>query len=138
MPLPLLSPSPKKAALSSAPLPPALTSSPFPPFPPRFIKKLEHSWKALVHDGVSSPPPPRRPLPKPASLPAPQGAVWGFLGNPPWGGFRELSRPAETCFRRPRPFLAPQDTVSVHRPSFYAERFQQFMSNVVFKKIPRE
>ncbi|KAF7669747.1 hypothetical protein LDENG_00146920 [Lucifuga dentata] len=45
----------------------------------RFIKKLEHSWKALVHDG---------------------------------------------------------DTVSVHRPDFYAERFQQFMCNTVFKKIP--
>uniref|UniRef100_G3PEZ0 Phosphatidylinositol-4-phosphate 5-kinase, type I, alpha, b n=1 Tax=Gasterosteus aculeatus aculeatus TaxID=481459 RepID=G3PEZ0_GASAC len=38
----------------------------------RFIKKLEHSWKALVHDG---------------------------------------------------------DTVSVHRPGFYADRFQQFMCN---------
>ncbi|KFW74318.1 Phosphatidylinositol 4-phosphate 5-kinase type-1 alpha, partial [Manacus vitellinus] len=47
----------------------------------RFVKKLEHSWKALVHDG---------------------------------------------------------DTVSVHRPSFYAERFQRFMCNTVFKKIPRE
>uniref|UniRef100_A0A8C9YKV5 Phosphatidylinositol-4-phosphate 5-kinase, type I, alpha, b n=1 Tax=Sander lucioperca TaxID=283035 RepID=A0A8C9YKV5_SANLU len=46
----------------------------------RFIKKLEHSWKALVHDG---------------------------------------------------------DTVSVHRPGFYADRFQQFMCNTVFKKIPR-
>lgn len=45
----------------------------------RFIKKLEHSWKALVHDG---------------------------------------------------------DTVSVHRPGFYAERFQQFMCNTVFRKIP--
>ncbi|CAH2327488.1 phosphatidylinositol 4-phosphate 5-kinase type-1 alpha [Pelobates cultripes] len=45
----------------------------------RFIKKLEHSWKALVHDG---------------------------------------------------------DTVSVHRPGFYAERFQRFMCNTVFKKIP--
>uniref|UniRef100_A0A7N6FIZ5 Phosphatidylinositol-4-phosphate 5-kinase type 1 alpha n=1 Tax=Anabas testudineus TaxID=64144 RepID=A0A7N6FIZ5_ANATE len=45
----------------------------------RFIKKLEHSWKALVHDG---------------------------------------------------------DTVSVHRPGFYAERFQQFMCNTAFKKIP--
>ncbi|XP_012661882.1 phosphatidylinositol 4-phosphate 5-kinase type-1 alpha-like [Otolemur garnettii] len=45
----------------------------------RFIKKLEHSWKALVHDG---------------------------------------------------------DTVSVHRPSFYAERFRHFMCNIVFKKIP--
>ncbi|XP_069041052.1 phosphatidylinositol-4-phosphate 5-kinase, type I, alpha, a isoform X2 [Lepisosteus oculatus] len=45
----------------------------------RFVKKLEHSWKALVHDG---------------------------------------------------------DTVSVHRPGFYAERFQKFMCNTVFKKIP--
>ncbi|XP_069506342.1 phosphatidylinositol 4-phosphate 5-kinase type-1 alpha isoform X1 [Ambystoma mexicanum] len=45
----------------------------------RFMKKLEHSWKALVHDG---------------------------------------------------------DTVSVHRPGFYAERFQKFMCNNVFKKIP--
>ncbi|XP_040909922.1 phosphatidylinositol 4-phosphate 5-kinase type-1 alpha-like [Toxotes jaculatrix] len=44
----------------------------------RLAKKLEHSWKSLVHDG---------------------------------------------------------DTVSVHRPSFYAERFQKFMCNTVFKKI---
>ncbi|XP_056618226.1 phosphatidylinositol 4-phosphate 5-kinase type-1 alpha isoform X1 [Triplophysa dalaica] len=43
----------------------------------RFIKKLEHSWKALVHDG---------------------------------------------------------DTVSVHRPGFYAERFQRFMCSTVFRK----
>uniref|UniRef100_A0A671P7K0 Phosphatidylinositol-4-phosphate 5-kinase, type I, alpha, b n=1 Tax=Sinocyclocheilus anshuiensis TaxID=1608454 RepID=A0A671P7K0_9TELE len=43
----------------------------------RFIKKVEHSWKALVHDG---------------------------------------------------------DTVSVHRPGFYAERFQHFMCSTVFKK----
>ncbi|XP_070781213.1 phosphatidylinositol-4-phosphate 5-kinase, type I, beta a [Enoplosus armatus] len=44
----------------------------------RFIKKVEHSWKALVHDG---------------------------------------------------------DTVSVHRPGFYADRFLNFMSLTVFKKI---
>ncbi|XP_017277794.1 phosphatidylinositol 4-phosphate 5-kinase type-1 gamma isoform X2 [Kryptolebias marmoratus] len=43
----------------------------------RMIKKLEHSWKSLIHDG---------------------------------------------------------DTVSVHRPSFYAERFYKFCSSVVFKK----
>ncbi|XP_066504478.1 phosphatidylinositol 4-phosphate 5-kinase type-1 gamma isoform X2 [Hoplias malabaricus] len=43
----------------------------------RLIKKLEHTWKALVHDG---------------------------------------------------------DTVSVHRPSFYADRFFRFMSNTVFRK----
>uniref|UniRef100_A0A672S7G3 Phosphatidylinositol 4-phosphate 5-kinase type-1 beta-like n=1 Tax=Sinocyclocheilus grahami TaxID=75366 RepID=A0A672S7G3_SINGR len=44
----------------------------------RFIKKVEHSWKALVHDG---------------------------------------------------------DTVSVHRPNFYADRFLKFMGTTVFKKI---
>uniref|UniRef100_A0A8C5Q7I2 Phosphatidylinositol-4-phosphate 5-kinase type 1 beta n=1 Tax=Leptobrachium leishanense TaxID=445787 RepID=A0A8C5Q7I2_9ANUR len=44
----------------------------------RFIKKLEHSWKALVYDG---------------------------------------------------------DTVSVHRPSFYADRFLKFMNLRVFKKV---
>ncbi|XP_056289179.1 phosphatidylinositol-4-phosphate 5-kinase, type I, beta a isoform X2 [Pseudoliparis swirei] len=44
----------------------------------RLIKKMEHSWKALVHDG---------------------------------------------------------DTVSVHRPSFYADRFLKFMGSTVFKKI---
>lgn len=44
----------------------------------RFIKKMEHSWKALVHDG---------------------------------------------------------DTVSVHRPSFYADRFLKFMGCTVFKKL---
>ncbi|XP_024918096.1 phosphatidylinositol-4-phosphate 5-kinase, type I, beta a [Cynoglossus semilaevis] len=44
----------------------------------RFIKKVEHSWKALVHDG---------------------------------------------------------DTVSVHRPSFYADRFLRFMGTTVFKRI---
>ncbi|XP_075995344.1 phosphatidylinositol 4-phosphate 5-kinase type-1 alpha-like [Genypterus blacodes] len=43
----------------------------------RLVKMLEHSWKALVHDG---------------------------------------------------------DTVSVHRPGFYAERFQKFMCSRVFKK----
>lgn len=43
----------------------------------RIVKKLEHGWKALLHDG---------------------------------------------------------DTVSVHRPSFYCTRFQEFMSNNVFKK----
>lgn len=43
----------------------------------RLIKKLEHSWKSLIHDG---------------------------------------------------------DTVSVHRPGFYAERFYNFCSTTVFKK----
>lgn len=45
----------------------------------RLKKKLEHTWKSMLHDG---------------------------------------------------------DTVSVHRPGFYAERFQDFMAKTVFKKIP--
>ncbi|XP_067003013.2 phosphatidylinositol 4-phosphate 5-kinase type-1 alpha isoform X2 [Anabrus simplex] len=45
----------------------------------RLKKKLEHTWKAMIHDG---------------------------------------------------------DTVSVHRPGFYAQRFQEFMAKKVFKKIP--
>lgn len=32
------------------------------------------------------------------------------------------------------PHFSSQDTVSVHRPSFYAERFFKFMSNTVFRK----
>ena len=31
--------------------------------------------------------------------------------------------------------LSFQDTVSVHRPSFYADRFLKFMNSRVFKKI---
>ena len=48
---------------------------------PRLTKKLEHTWKSVVHDG---------------------------------------------------------DTVSVHRPDFYANRFKEFMAKNVFKKIPRK
>ena len=33
-------------------------------------------------------------------------------------------------------FLILQDTVSVHRPGFYAHRFLDFMADKVFKKIP--
>lgn len=35
-------------------------------------------------------------------------------------------------------FFAFQDTVSVHRPSFYANRFLKFMGSTVFKKINRK
>lgn len=45
----------------------------------RLKKKLEHTWKSVLHDG---------------------------------------------------------DTVSVHRPGFYAQRFQDFMGKTVFKKLP--
>lgn len=35
-------------------------------------------------------------------------------------------------------FFVFQDTVSVHRPSFYADRFLKFMNSTVFKKIHRK
>lgn len=35
-------------------------------------------------------------------------------------------------------FFPFQDTVSVHRPSFYADRFLKFMGSTVFKKIHRK
>ncbi|XP_014679794.1 PREDICTED: phosphatidylinositol 4-phosphate 5-kinase type-1 alpha-like, partial [Priapulus caudatus] len=44
----------------------------------KLTKKLEHTWKAMVHDG---------------------------------------------------------DTVSVHRPSFFSQRFQNFLTTTVFKRI---
>lgn len=31
-------------------------------------------------------------------------------------------------------FFFVQDTISVHRPSFYAQRFMNFMATRVFKK----
>lgn len=36
------------------------------------------------------------------------------------------------------PFVSFQDTVSVHRPGFYADRFFKFMSNTVFRKTSCE
>ncbi|XP_060765118.1 phosphatidylinositol-4-phosphate 5-kinase, type I, beta a isoform X1 [Neoarius graeffei] len=71
----------------------------------RFIKKVEHSWKALVHDGVSS---------STVSLRDELCCV-------------ECWRCVCVCVL--------QDTVSVHRPSFYADRFLKFMGGTVFKKI---
>lgn len=114
--------------------------------PGRFVKKLEHSWKALVHDGVSSSllealllPPSFQFAPSVSSfslrvwvLPfcpgrrlgeAALGLRRGPLAGPPASNSAAVSS-------------ALQDTVSVHRPGFYAERFQRFMCSTVFKKIP--
>lgn len=66
------------------------------------MKKLEHSWKALVYDGVSS---------ISDSLPLPEGLA-----------------------RSNVPAACPQDSVSVHRPGFYASRFLKFMSTRVFRR----
>ncbi|XP_048099550.1 phosphatidylinositol 4-phosphate 5-kinase type-1 beta isoform X1 [Alosa pseudoharengus] len=74
----------------------------------RFIKKLEHSWKALVYDGVSKHCVLLVPLPD-------EGLM--------------LMKRQLFC----SPFF--QDTVSVHRPGFYANRFLKFMSTRVFRKM---
>lgn len=71
----------------------------------RLAKKLEHSWKALVHDGVRT------------------------LTSTSQFGCNDLTIQILTCF-----ISFFQDTVSVHRPGFYAERFQKFMCNTVFRK----
>lgn len=75
-------------------------------FSSRLAKKLEHSWKALVHDGV------RR-------------SVLSIVFECDIS-IRHLSlSPSCPSF---------QDSVSVHRPGFYAERFEKFMCNDVFRK----
>ena len=76
-------------------------------FVSRFIKKVEHSWKALVHDGVYDSHSPYLLV---------QLHIHIFLTA----------------------FFSFQDTVSVHRPSFYANRFLKFMGSTVFKKINRK
>lgn len=80
----------------------------------RFIKKLEHSWKALVHDGV-----------------------W-HLHSIKLNLWLHVDFSGVSLFLITEGVLFFQDTVSVHRPGFYAERFQHFMCNTAFKKIPRE
>ncbi|XP_031711488.1 phosphatidylinositol-4-phosphate 5-kinase, type I, beta a isoform X2 [Anarrhichthys ocellatus] len=74
----------------------------------RFIKKVEHSWKALVHDGVRN-----------------CSSVCFYVHTTAF---------MCVCVYLTA-FFASQDTVSVHRPSFYADRFLNFMGSTVFKKI---
>ncbi|XP_051794649.1 phosphatidylinositol-4-phosphate 5-kinase, type I, beta a isoform X2 [Acanthochromis polyacanthus] len=76
----------------------------------RFIKKVEHSWKALVHDGVSK--------------------CHFFL----YLLLFTANIHVNICVHL-MDFFVFQDTVSVHRPSFYADRFLKFMGSTVFKKI---
>lgn len=88
----------------------------------RFIKKVEHSWKALVHDGVCN----FTPLSLPAAL---YVKLHAFVLH--------LHKFMFVCVYLTA-FFAFQDTVSVHRPSFYADRFLKFMGSTVFKKIYRK
>ncbi|CAG9136251.1 unnamed protein product [Plutella xylostella] len=64
----------------------------------RLRKKLEHTWKSMIHDG----------------------------------SYR-LRKKLEHTWKS---MIHDGDTVSVHRPSFYAQRFLDFMAKTVFKKIP--
>ncbi|XP_053501713.1 phosphatidylinositol-4-phosphate 5-kinase, type I, beta a isoform X3 [Ictalurus furcatus] len=80
----------------------------------RFIKKVEHSWKALVHDGVSS---------------CTVSLLDVFTCVECWRCVCDYRVCVCVCV------CVLQDTVSVHRPSFYAERFLKFMGGTVFKKI---
>lgn len=72
-----------------------------------------------------------------------------FLWYPIWPGemghgtniqFNRLQIPVWSFFLFHAPFVllisppSSQDTVSVHRPGFYADRFFKFMSSTVFKK----
>lgn len=69
----------------------------------RLKKKLEHTFKSIIHDGVSD--------------------CCCLFGT----GVHLLIRKFLFWFK---------DTVSVCRPSFYAQRFQDFMAKTVFRKIP--
>ncbi|XP_047185540.1 phosphatidylinositol-4-phosphate 5-kinase, type I, beta a isoform X2 [Scophthalmus maximus] len=89
----------------------------------RFIKKVEHSWKALVHDGVCN----IRSCSVPADLFV---QMYKYVSVRVCvcvcgGGGHVLYLTASS---------SSQDTVSVHRPSFYADRFLKFMGSTVFKK----
>ncbi|ESN95491.1 hypothetical protein HELRODRAFT_86660 [Helobdella robusta] len=44
-----------------------------------------------------------------------------------------FSKKLEHAFKS---MIADGDTISVHRPGFYAQRFQSFFANKIFKKIP--
>ena len=73
----------------------------------RLLKRAEHTWKAIIADGVS-----------------------GILGP-------KVSKMQPYCsstFYLMNCFYHLQDSVSVHNPGFYAERFLNFMAETVFKK----
>lgn len=66
----------------------------------RLKKKLEHTLKSIITDGVSQ--------------------------------LSKFDMSTPTLISKN---VSLQDSVSVHRPSFYAQRFQDFMAKTVFKKI---
>lgn len=79
--------------------------------------------------GPSLPGYPPAPCRRPVSQSDCRSVAWAVSRDTgSTGGVGTLS---PSCLRAP---FSPQDTVSVHRPSFYAERFFKFMSNTVFRK----
>ncbi len=79
----------------------------------RLVKKLEHSWKALLHDGV---------------------CLVLHIKHCMKTNYTNVFCALYLFFSLHYLMFPLQDTVSVHRPSFYADRFQKFMCNTVFKK----
>ncbi|KAI4882728.1 hypothetical protein NFI96_028528, partial [Prochilodus magdalenae] len=136
----------------------------------RFIKKVEHSWKALVHDGY------KRHLPTTSDTHTPNstmvktkelsedtrnrivdlhqaGKTESAIGKQldvkksTVGAIIRKWKTYKTTTNLPRSgaprkisargvkMITRTDTVSVHRPNFYADRFLKFMGGTVFKKI---
>ncbi|CAG04851.1 unnamed protein product [Tetraodon nigroviridis] len=91
----------------------------------RLIKKLEHTWKALVHDGIES-------VMSVKSLLTPTSPTVNHTHLQPRNCLVCVTVAIEREDSHSLCYL--QDTVSVHRPGFYADRFLKFMSNTVFKK----
>ncbi|KAH0563643.1 hypothetical protein KQX54_003599, partial [Cotesia glomerata] len=93
----------------------------------RLKKKLEHTWKSMIHDGTSH------------FDGSERVKVKGFFTTKVALGAQASS--IVTCLMLHSGLCrmdrnVPTDTVSVHRPGFYAQRFQDFMAKTVFKKIP--
>jgi len=91
----------------------------------RLKKKLEHTWKSMIHDGVSDV--------YIAHMRAREFIDFLLIIILSLTSFYWSQRPIVNIEEM---FLFSKDTVSVHRPGFYAQRFQDFMAKTVFKKIP--
>lgn len=82
----------------------------------RLKKRLEHTFKSIIHDGVST---------------NVTNSNFNLIMCFQFDNNVEFLRITHSII-----FTRAQDTVSVCRPSFYAQRFQNFMAKTVFKKIP--
>lgn len=105
----------------------------------RLKKKIEHTWKSVITDGVSF-----AKFAKPSVflltfLILLSELVLPLLPNNKCLNFSSVNQGECFCVLilwivcNIYMFIC-QDTVSVHRPAFYCERFQKFMSDNVFKR----